>query len=127
MGMWRRWSRKIKVEGVWAAIGRMLQGNHDIEPNAGLRFLVVELIKRLDIHFWLRWVFQLPLISMQATVLREIENIEEALEATRIILSLNKSEAEVRLSQRVLAVQTTVELFDRIDAQLARMSSDRWI
>ena len=112
-------------QGVWTAVERGLQGNVDVELNTELRFRG-DLIVRLGIYPWLKWVLQFPLFSMQAAALLKIDNIDEALEMTKLILLADKSELVVHPSQQALAVQIAIELLDRIDEQLAHWSSNRW-
>ncbi len=114
-------SLKTLGHGLWQAVDRARVLNQASALSQKVQFRG-DLLRRVGVRAWLRWVFRLPFFSMQDIALNELEHIEAVMDVVTMILSPEGSGIKASLAQQVLGVQTVLELLGRIESQLARWS-----
>ena len=109
----------------WSEVKRIAMNGELIMLESDLAFRG-RLAQRIGLTVWLRWIWNLPLASMQYSALQSLGNINTAIEICRIVLSSNP-EFHTYLYQKVMSVQIVIGILESIDGQLTQRSSDRWI
>jgi hypothetical protein len=108
---------------LWLAMKRLTIHDTSIELIPDLTFRG-RLMQRIGLRQWVNWVLNLPLVSMQYSVLQQVGNIDKAMEICTLTLSPN-FELNTHLCQKIMAIQALMGILESIDGQLDRWSSDR--
>lgn len=111
--------------GAWLEVKRVTTNGELIRLEPDLAFRG-RLAQRIGLIQWLKWMWNLPLASMQYAALQPLGNINTAIEVCKIILSPD-SEISTHLYQKVMTIQVVIGILESIDGQLTHWSSDRWI
>lgn len=113
------------VPGAWLEVKRVTMNSELIVLESDLAFRG-RLAQRIGLTVWLKWIWSLPLASMQYAALQPLGTINTATKICEIILSPD-SEISTHMYQKIMSIQVLIGILESIDGQLTHRSSDRWI